>query len=50
VRQVTVLRGFLVLLGGIALIGAVILVYYVVSYAILWAVGRVFPIGGRRRR
>jgi hypothetical protein len=47
---VTVFRAFMVLLGGIALIGGVILVYYVVSYAILWAVGRAFPLGGRRRR
>jgi hypothetical protein len=50
VRHVIVLRALLVLLGGVALIGAVIVVYYVVSYAVLWAVGRIFPLGGRRRR
>jgi hypothetical protein len=32
-----------------AMIVAWIVIYYVISYAVLWLVGKAFPLTGRRR-
>jgi hypothetical protein len=37
------------LAGGVALIAVSIGAYYLISYAVLYAVGKVFPLTGRRR-
>jgi hypothetical protein len=37
-------------LGLGALLGAGIAAYYVISYAVLWLVGKALPLTGRRRR
>jgi hypothetical protein len=34
----------------VAMIAAVVAVYYAFSYAVLWLVGKAFPLTGRRRR
>jgi hypothetical protein len=33
----------------VAMVAAAITVYYVISYAVLWLVGKAFPLTGRRR-
>jgi hypothetical protein len=38
------------LVGTIVVIAAAVAAYYVFSYAILYVVGRAFPLAGRHRR
>ena len=40
----------LVTVGGVLMIAAVIVTYYVISYAVLFLVGKAFPLTGGRRR
>ena len=40
----------IVLLGVVGLILLVLAVWYLISLATLWIVGRLFPLTGRRRR
>ena len=37
-------------LSLVAMLAAGIAVYYVISYAVLWLVGKALPLTGRRRR
>jgi hypothetical protein len=39
----------LLAVGGVLMIAAVILTYYAISYAVLFLVGKAFPLAGRRR-
>ena len=36
------------IVGGLALIAAVVVTYYVISYAVLFAIGKLLPLTGRR--
>jgi hypothetical protein len=38
------------LVGLVAMITAVVAAYYAVSFAVLFLVGKAFPLAGRRRR
>jgi len=40
----------LIALSGAALIAATIFVYYAISYAVLFLIGKALPLVGRRRR
>lgn len=36
--------------GGFLLMAMVVAAYYVISYGVLYLVGKAFPLAGRRRR
>jgi hypothetical protein len=38
------------LIGAVATIDATVATYYAISYAVLFAVGKLLPLVGRRRR